>query len=312
MKYTILLLFFISSMGFAQSVFNNTLSLCGTPSAPSTEEHILYFDNLKKQSPQQYSLLTATPLHVFELGEEKNFNVRNLSDPNKLKYDRKLFVLKRENGLINIWVEKDELENNHVIESVLDSIYENLTSSTPDGSFDSNKGIFQIAVEIFGSPPDVDGNGKVDFLLTDIKDGWDGDNNTGFTGGFFNPPDQQNRSGSNNADILYIDTYPGIYVENGDDISYRTDGILATVSHELQHLIQYRYNQNSEEWINEGLSELTSFLCGYGLRSPGLYLNNSNLNITAWSDADADILLAHYSKVALWTFFLYEKYDFMK
>jgi len=74
----------------------------------------------------------------------------------------------------------------------------------------------------------------------------------------------------------------------------------------LKHCLQYRDDPNEINWINEGLYELSSFLCGYGLRSPEKYLKNSHLGLSSW---DNDNPLPHYSRVALWTYYLYEKYD---
>ena len=173
-------------------------------------------------------------------------------------------------------------------------------SNTPLTSISPQQGIFEIETNVYGAPPDIDGNGKVEFLLTDIKDGWNGDGS--FIGGFFYPNDQSlSFPGSNKADILYVDTYPGIFQEN----LYNTHRALGSVAHELQHLIHYKYDQKETDWVNEGLSELASYLCGYGLRSPGLYLENTGLSMISWNDNSS---LAHYSRVALWTYFLYEKF----
>ena len=123
-------------------------------------------------------------------------------------------------------------------DSVLENIRIGLQERTPSGSFDENKGILEILLEIFGTPPDVDGNGKVEFLLTDIEDGWDGQGS--YIGGYFTPSDQTTYG--NGADILYVDTYPGIYSEKDGISSYDESSALGTISHELQHLIHFAYD----------------------------------------------------------------------
>jgi hypothetical protein len=213
-------------------------------------------------------------------------------------------------GGIHVWVQDSETANGHITNEVVQNIKDNLIYRTPAASIDSLAGIIRIVNDTFGQPPDFDKDGITDFLIMDIKDG--SSEGEGFIAGYFNPLDQylngtstggMTISGSNERDILYIDSYPGIF-NNG---TYRYEAVLSTVSHEYQHLVQYNYDRSEESFVNEGLSELSSFLCGYGLRNPSLYLLNSDLSLTAWS-ADIDEALKHYAKTALWTYYLYEKY----
>jgi len=171
---------------------------------PSKEYVIKYFQELRNSDYPKFLKLTQIQKTANEIGDEKSFNVLNLENPDKPKFENKLFVLKKMDDLINIWVEKAELTNSHVTNSVIDNIYNGLINSTPSESINPSQGIYKIDVDVFGSPPDFDGNGKVDFLLTDIQDGWDGEGE--FIGGFFYSKDQSTLSGSNKADILYIDT----------------------------------------------------------------------------------------------------------
>ncbi|MCB0282451.1 MAG: hypothetical protein KDF60_07715 [Calditrichaeota bacterium] len=302
MRQILFLIFTVTALQ-AQSTFFYEKKISGTPLMPSEEYVQEYFKKLQNENPSAFKKLTHIENRTYTVGEERDFNVLNLTNPDNPKFDKKTFVLKVENTLINIWVEKAELANNHVTSAVINDILNGLVNNTPFGSYNPNLGIYEIHQDIFGSPPDVDGNGKVDFLLTDIKDGWDGDGS--YVGGFFFQTDQTTNPGSNRADIMYVDTYPGIYYENNDQPSYHTSSVLGTVSHELQHLIQYKNDPREEDWVNEGLSELASFLCGYGLRSPDLFLKNADLSLTGW---DNDNSLPHYARVALWTYFLYEKY----
>ncbi|KAA3608425.1 MAG: T9SS C-terminal target domain-containing protein [Calditrichaeota bacterium] len=301
--HKILLILFSVITASAQTPFFFEPRISGTPLTPSREYVAKYFQELGPSDLHIYQNLNLLQKTANDIGDEKNFIVLNLTNPNSPKFDTKLFVLKKTNSLINVWVEKAELNNNHVTDNVIDDIFNGLINSTPTGSIDPNKGIYEIDVDIFGSPPDFDNNGKVDFLLTDIKDGWEGQGE--FIGGFFNKNDQLNELGSNKADILYIDTYPGIYREQNGSVGYHTESVLGTVSHEFQHLLHYGNDPNEKIWVNEGLSEISSFLCGYGLRSPERYLKNTHLQLSSWDNENS---IPHYSRVALWTYFLYEKY----
>ena len=302
MQKVVLIFFFVKILS-AQAPFFNEPRISGTPLTPSKEYVIKYFEELQNSDYTLFQKLTRLQKTTADIGDERTFNVLNLEDPKKPKFDNKLFVLKKTNTLINVWVEKDELDNDHVTNSVIDDIYNGLIDNTPIGSLDPSQGIYEIDINVFGLPPNFDGDGITDFLLTDIQDGWIGEG--AFIGGFFYPGDQTPNLGSNRADILYIDTFPGIYRESNGSATYNTENVLGTVSHEFQHLIQFANNKDEETWLNEGLSEIASFLCGYGLRSPELYLKNTDLQLSSW---DNDNSLPHYSRVALWTYYLYETY----
>jgi len=278
----------------------------GTPLTPRQEQFEAFLEYLRQNNPERYRQLQLSPLRkAAGLLEERTFQVLNLVNPDKMSFDEKVFVLKKQDSRVNIWVEKAEIDNNHVTDTVIDQVYDAIIESTPASSLDPSRGIYEISVDVFGSPPDVDGNGHVNFLLTDIQDGWEDAGDT-FIGGFFYAHDQTTQPGSNRSDIIYMDTYPGIYGEdqNGDP-TYNVNGVLGTVAHEFQHLIQFRNDPDEETWANEGFSEIASFFCGYGLRSPDRYLQSISLSLTDW---DRDNSLPHYARVALWQYFVYEKY----
>ncbi len=263
---------------------------------------------LKEKTPRIYhDLQTFTFSKTAAIpdtpGDTYTFKVYNIDkSSNSPFFDDVRATLRGKDGAIRIWVQNSEWDNNHVTPQVVDDVLKDLLYTTPTGSLDPGKGIVAINEQAFGQPPNIDGSGRIHFLMTDIQDGYDGSGN--FVGGFFFSYDQTAQPGSNRADILYIDTYPGIYNDQRSPV-YKPEAVLGTVAHEFQHLIHYNYDPDEENWVNEGLSELASYFCGYGLRSPERYLNNSALPMTDWNDDDP---LPHYSRVALWTYFLYERY----
>lgn len=294
------LIFISSFFVYSQSLLYNDPVISGTPLIPSKEVIQNYFDEMHDSDYATFQKLTSTHVIPQNVGDEYDFNVLNLKNPSSPKVEKKTFVLKFAGVQVDIWVEKAELENNHVTDAIILTIYNGLINNSPASSLDPSKGIYQIEKDVYGNPPDIDNNGKTEFLLTDIQDGWEDSGE--YVGGFFYPNDQDvSFPGSNQADILYVDTYPGIF--NGE--VYNTYRALGTVAHELQHLIEYGYDHDESKWVNEGQSELASYLCGHGLRSPGLYLQNTNVSLTAWNDEKS---LPHYSRVALWSYYLYEKY----
>jgi hypothetical protein len=115
-------------------------------------------------------------------------------------------------------------------------------------------------IESFGTIRDVDGNGKVIFLLLDIKDGFNGSTKKSYTGGYFSSNDMLNAPYSNRADMLYLDTYP---------TRVGSSAFFSTMAHELQHLINYsqtapRGRSEKDAWINEGLSTAAEYLYSDG------------------------------------------------
>ncbi|GHV74389.1 hypothetical protein AGMMS49940_16910 [Spirochaetia bacterium] len=122
----------------------------------------------------------------------------------------------------------------------------------------------------FGNIEDVDGNGKVIFLLLDILDGYTGSG--GYVAGYFDPTHMFSTSvytKSNVADMLFMDTNPGLDPADPDVMQ----GFYSTMAHELQHLIEFSetYLKGMAEkdlWINEGLSTAAEYIYGDGTGSP--------------------------------------------
>ncbi|MDR2965681.1 MAG: hypothetical protein LBU88_07890 [Treponema sp.] len=151
-------------------------------------------------------------------------------------------------------------------------------------------------------------DGKLCILLLDIKDGYVP--GTGYVAGYFDSINfYSNFPGlrSNERDMIYIDTYPGI---PGSQASFEV------IAHEMQHLMNFVTrqvlgdinNQSSlmDIWINEGLSAAAEWaVYGHSMgrisdynANRGGSLKNGN-NFFVW-DKDKDIsVLDDYSTVYL-------------
>lgn len=209
-----------------------------------------------------------------------------------------------------IFVEDAVWGTNQVDQAAIDAIVEAFDNSTPQGSIDPSKGIFDIVVQTFGTPPDVDNDPRIILLILDIRDGYDGSG--GYVAGYFYSaneyPDGDPAIGStrsNFAEIFYMDCNPA------DLITDRTD-VLNTTAHEFQHMIHWAHDTNESTFVNEGLSEIASYICGYGLRSSGRYAQNTNVNLLSWGTTEE--IIDDYSRAALWTLYMYEQFpiDIMK
>jgi hypothetical protein len=169
------------------------------------------------------------------------------------------------------------------------------------------KGIYQIETEVFGPPPDIDGDPRIYLLLLDIRDG--ATFASGFVAGYFSPVNEQRGVlrhpelgvpvRSNELDMLYIDAHP---LDAGSE-----DG-LGVLAHEFQHLIHWRYDADEEVWVNEGCSDYAMFLCGYSVDSHvGPFERNPSISLVNWPNGTRS-QLAHYGAAYLWMLYLHEQY----
>lgn len=126
--------------------------------------------------------------------------------------------------------------------------------------------LYAIAVNAFGAPSDVDGNGRVVMLMSPVVNA-DTPASTcstqGFVGGFFMSDDFNGASdpNSNQGEIFYsIVPDPAGTVSCAHTVDGLGQDIPATFLHELQHLINYSQHvvinggSDGASWIDEGMS----------------------------------------------------------
>lgn len=311
-RYIALLATALASFSVAQDISrmpNGSEGVCATP---LVNDPILvreaWLNTLSlhpgiEQAVQRTNLQRTTS--EVRLGDQHVFWVYNLQ---KKVFDTVRAEVKSVGTMSIVWVALGEWNNSHVTATEVDAIMNALEHSTSKTSLDSTKGILEITRQAYGNPPNIGsnfqkggGDGKTHFLICDIQDGWSGTGS--YVAGFFYSVDVDPNTGyvtySNRRDMLYIDSYPGIFI-NG---RYRTSTALSTLSHEFQHLIHWNFDPFEVTFFNEGLSEYAEFLCGFDLRSPLGYLGNVNLALTVWNGT-----LEDYSRAALWTRFVAEQY----
>ncbi|MDR2397585.1 MAG: hypothetical protein LBD74_02355 [Spirochaetaceae bacterium] len=162
--------------------------------------------------------------------------------------------------------------------------------------------IFPLITRQFGDFLDMDQNGKVLFLLLDIRDL----PGIGYTAGYFYSGDMYDpsiREYSNKADMIYVDINPG---------NIQEPGVRYNLAHEFQHLVNFSVRQRigspQDVWINEGLSSAAEYLyAGEHLKDRIDFFNDPRTSIPYgnnfyyWNDGlvYGDRGLANYATVYL-------------
>lgn len=186
-------------------------------------------------------------------------------------------------------------------------IYSNLSISLStlldlNDSFENM--IYPKLTEFFGSPPDIDSNGKIVILIFDIQDGFSGSQ---YVSGFFYALNQYLNEDldpiqrySNEAEILFIDGKEGLNLLTGGDFE--------TIAHELQHMIHFGNDEEEHLWLDEGASMFAEYLIGEDPFSSGTYKSgfqsNPDVSLTYWDYNDAQgLVMENYG--AAFAFYLY-------
>ncbi len=163
---------------------------------------------------------------------------------------------------------------------------------------DSTTGIYQMCLETFGSPPDIDGDPRIFILILDIRDGFSGEG-TYYSGYFYSlneydpdslPPDQRY---SNVREMFYVDCNP---------LNVKGETAKGVLAHEFQHLIHWGQDPEEKDWINEGCSGYAEYVCGYN-RWKGNFLHTPNNSLTEWIGS-----LADYEQTFMFIAYLAEHY----
>lgn len=186
-----------------------------------------------------------------------------------------------------------------VDQTSVDKVAEAFDSKTPANP---SKGIYEINVETFGEPPNVDGDPKIILFILDIKDDYAGPG-SGYVAGYFSSTDQGQSSNSNKAEIFYMDgAQSNLTTEGGLETA------MSTTAHEFQHMIHFRYINNDDTFYDECWSLSAEIVNGYGLYIPHLYAGEPNQYLYRWRDDDITDNLKDYSRAARFGLYLYEQF----
>lgn len=289
-----------------QSLANEEQKLFPIPGSHLLFEKEKDIQNYFKQNPKARKLAKQRNVAWnFSVGDSHTWWATNLVTYNEYEVQSTCRAI---GNHCYIFVE-DAVWENRVNQDAVNSIKDAFDNSTPANP---NKGIYQINVETFGEPPDVDLDSLIVILILDIKDGFSGSG--GYVAGYFYSaneyPDGDPAIGgtrSNYTEIYYIDADPAsLTTESG------LNDVMATTAHEFQHMIHWRWDVHEFTFVNEGCSMIAEHICGYNLEYWfNLYQNNTNRYLFTWDDNDS---FPDYARAALWTLYLYEQFpnNFLK
>lgn len=145
--------------------------------------------------------------------------------------------------------------------------------------------------QYFGDYP----GGHFTILIMDIIDG---DSST-YVSGYFDTLNEASGSESNSRHMIYMNYLPWTSVPPASTTFY------GTLAHELQHFIHFFIDPLEETWVEEGLSGLARFVCGYGHQASHVtyFSQYPETSLVLWSDD-----LANYGATYLFMLYLGEHY----
>ncbi len=121
-------------------------------------------------------------------------------------------------------------------------------------------------------------------------------------GGYYSTPDEYNPL------VFKYSNGHELFIFNADGESLTDEYTYGTLAHEFQHMIHWNLDRNESTWMNEGFSEVASFLNGYTVGGADLaYAQNPDIPLTDWTSLsnDPNITAAHYGQSFLFlTYFL--------
>jgi hypothetical protein len=152
----------------------------------------------------------------------------------------------------------------------------------------------------FGSPP----VGDFTILILDIQDG----GGATFIAGYFDPTNEYPKSSNPSDPTYYSNTRHMIYMDLNTVQPPGTVSFYGTLAHEFQHFIHNSKDPQESiqaTWVNEGLSGLARFVCGYGhpVSHVRAFAANPTTSLVTWQDN-----LENYGATYLFMLYLAEHY----
>jgi immune inhibitor A len=219
-------------------------------------------------------LTVAPPTVPFEAGEKTQLWLLNTDSNDFSRID---VTLQYVTPHVYFWVEDGVSFNPDDAQKLIDT-FEN--------------SIYPTNREFFGSEwtPGVDGDPHIYIVYAS--------NLGGMVAGFYNTGDEYPPQISQ-----YSNAHESFYIDSSQDLA--DNYTYGTLAHEFQHMIHWYQDRNESSFLNEGFSELATFLNGYDTGGfDWYYTSNPDMNLTDWQGGSGDNS-AHYGANFLFvTYFL--------
>ncbi|MCP4139523.1 MAG: hypothetical protein GY755_04390 [Chloroflexi bacterium] len=99
-----------------------------------------------------------------------------------------------------------------------------------------------------------------------------------------------------------------MFLFNADNTFLSEDFTYGVLAHEFQHMVHWNQDRNESSWLNEGFSELATFLTEY---NPGgfdwVYTNNPDLQLNDWPN-DQNATTPHYGAAFMFTTYFLDRF----
>lgn len=310
-KYFIAFLFFIFfTSSFAQNFkaakvleenINNSYPIAGSHLLEAENREVAEYFRTHPEAVLQNHLHKTQDLG-YTVGTTKSFYAADFTTSPTTRYSTN-FTCRAVGINCYIFVE-DAVWNSYVNQQAVDSVKNAFDQRTPANP---NKGIYQMDVDAFGNPPNVDGDPKIVILILDIKDGYSGSG--GYIAGYFSSYNELPTSSypqSNGGEFYYVDANPlNLTTTSGLQVG------MSTTAHEFQHMINWNYHQNTAPqttFINESCSKLAELWCGYPTDNQAGYANETNYYLLGWRTNDNTLVLNDYSRAQKFGLYLWDQF----
>jgi hypothetical protein len=98
------------------------------------------------------------------------------------------------------------------------------------------------------------------------------------------------------------------FMLNADNLALDENYTFGVLAHEFQHMIHWNQDRNEDGWVNEGLSELASYVNGYDIGGfDALYAMKPDMQLNDWPINPADTA-PHYGASFLFTAYFLDRF----
>lgn len=215
---------------------------------------------------------------TYQVGDQEKFWVTNSDTNENIQIDA---TLRFESDHVYFWIEDGVRFNERHLKALVETFEEKI--------YPTNR-------EFFGSEwtPGVDADPHLYILYARGLGG--------SVAGYFSSADEYLpivREYSNGHEMFLL---------SADHIDLNEEFAYSVLAHEFQHMIHWYRDRNEETWLNEGASELASFLNGYTVGGHDwMYASNPDIQLTDWPNnavSNAD----HYGASFLFTAYFLDRF----